>query len=88
MSSLLPSGRWEVVFYSVWFTLLALHLWPWRRSQKNKISFEDISILSFAGLAITRTTNLCLWPTTPTSAYLALLDGIAVYLIFYYYFSY
>ena len=87
-SSSLPSGRWEVVFYSVWFALLALHLWPWRCSQKNKTSFEDINILSFAGLAMTRTVVLRLWPTTLTSAYPALLDGIVVYLIFYYYFSY
>ena len=66
------SGRWEVVFYSVRFILLALRLWPWRHSQKNKTSFEDIGILSFAGLAVTGTVVHCLWPTTPTSAYLAL----------------
>ena len=68
--------------------LLALRLWPWRRSQKNKTSFEDISVLSFARLAVMQTITLCLWPTTPISAYSALSDGIAVYLIFYYYFSY
>ena len=67
------SGRWEVVFYSVQFTLLALRLWPWRRSQKNKTSFEDIGVLLFAGLAETGTVAHCLWPTTPTSAYSALL---------------
>ena len=67
------SGRWEVVFYSVRFALLALRLWPWRRSQKNRTSFEDISVLSFAGLAVTGTVAHCLWLTTPTSAYSALL---------------
>ena len=50
-----PSGRWEVVFYSVRFTLPALCHWPWRRSQKNKTSFEDIGVLSLAGLAVTGT---------------------------------
>ena len=63
------SGRWEVVFYSVRFALLALRLWPWRRSQKNKTSFEDIGVLSFAGLTETGTVAHRLWPTTPTSAY-------------------
>ena len=63
------SGRWEVIFYSVRFALLALRLWPWRRSQKNKTSFEDIGVLSFAGLTETGTVVHCLWPTTPTSAY-------------------
>ena len=53
--------------------LLALCLWPWRHSQKNKTSFEDIGVLSFARLAVTRTIVLCLWPTTLTLAYLALL---------------
>ena len=67
------SGRWEVVFYLVRFALLALHLWPWRRSQKNKTSFEDIGVLSFAELAVTRTVVHRPWPTTPTLAYLALL---------------
>ena len=71
-----PSGRWEVVFYSVWFALLTLCLWPWRHSQKNKTSFEDISILLLAGLAVTQTITLCLWLTTLTSAYLALPDSI------------
>ena len=65
------SGRWEVVFYSVQFALLALRLWPWRRSQKNKTSFEDISVLSFAGLAETGTVAHRLWPTNPTPAYSA-----------------
>ena len=76
-----PSGRWEVVFYLVWFTLLTLHLWPWRHTQKNKTSFEDISLLSFAGLAMMWTAVLCLWLTTPTSAYPALLDGISHFLL-------
>ena len=67
------SGRWEVVFYSVRFTLLALRLWPWRCSQKNKTSFEDICVLSFAGLTETGTIAHRLWPTTPTSAYFGLL---------------
>ena len=67
------SGRWEVVFYLVRFALLALRLWPWRRSQKNKTSFEDIGVLSFAGLAVTGSVVHRLWPTTPTSAYSALL---------------
>ena len=67
------SGRWEVVFYSVRFVLLALHLWPWRCSQKNKTSFEDIGVLSLAGLAVTGTVAHRLWLTTPTMAYLALL---------------
>ena len=40
--------------------LLALRLWPWRRSQKNKTSFEDIGVLSFAGLAVTGTVAYCL----------------------------
>ena len=83
-----PSGRWEVVFYLVRFALLALRFWPWRHSQKNKTSFEDIGVLSFAGLTVTGTVTHRLWPTTPTSAYLAPFDGIVVFLIFYYYFSY
>ena len=53
--------------------LLVLCLWPWRHSQKNKTSFEDISVLSFAGLTVTRTVALCLWLITPTSTYSALL---------------
>ena len=60
LSSLLPSGRWEVVFYLVQLTLLALYFWPWRHSQKNETSFEDIGALSFAGLAVTQTIVLCL----------------------------
>ena len=60
---------------SIWSSslLLVLCLWPWRHSQKNKTSFEDISVLLFAGLTVTGTVALCLWPTTPTSAYSALL---------------
>ena len=56
--------------------------------RRTRLPLEDISILLFAGLAVTQTIILHLWPTTPTSAYPALLDGIVVFLIFYYYFSY
>ena len=68
--------------------LLALCLWPWRRSQKNKTSFEDIGVLSLAGLTKTGTSPIVYGRQLRLRPTLAPFDGLAVYSIFYYYFSY
>ena len=48
-------------------------------SEEQDVSLEIAGVLSFAGLAVTGTVDLRLWPTTPTSASSAFFDGVVVF---------